>query len=830
MLAGNYTSIRPKKHGVQQKRIQIKGDKKMNDNDKVLNFDSDGDGELDSTIDFNNDYTDNVSDLWLIDSDGDGVADDFITIDDDNVLTESFDTDGDGIDDLSLFSIDTDGDGIVDAQVTEFDFDGDKLADVISYDADLDGDGYVDFSQIQFIGEDNSVNDIVVTAADTDFDGDIDLFNVSEDEDIFFAPDDEGISEEEVPASDEDIYDEITNEPTPVYSTEEVDIDGDGDIDGLVYTTDFDGDGVVDATAAEIDVDGDGDIDVLAYEEDTNGDGFMDAGELRFVSDDRTTDYVVRYSDTDGDGTVDEYTTSEEESFFHTPDDLDQAPSSEPEVEPVVETEEPSETVEYLDTDGDGVEDTIYTEIDSDGNGAVDTVIIETDSDGDGYTDAAQIQYDRDGDGYIDATTTAADTDGDGIYDTAVTEVDNDFDGDVDVTVYEKDTDGDGVADITEEVYAEEETVPEYNEEPAVEVEPVVETEEPSETVEYLDTDGDGVEDTIYTEIDSDGNGAVDTVIIETDSDGDGYTDAAQIQYDRDGDGYIDATTTAADTDGDGIYDTAVTEVDNDFDGDVDVTVYEKDTDGDGVADITEEVYAEEETVPEYNEETTADDENVPADDEDDVYLPVIDDSDYDTNNENGMHYTELGNFDPSEANPDAVIGDPEEVLDLWEFQGETNRCAVYSQKFVIEEYTGQEVDIEELCDLAEENGWFDEDTGTYAINMDKLLDYYGVPNETSYNNTITDLEEALADGKAVIVAVDAEEYWAGENDGEGFYTPGDGMNHAVEVIGIDNSDPDNPMVILNDSGNPYGQGCLVPMDTFIDAWEDSDCFMIECM
>ena len=692
MLAGNYTSIRPKKHGVQQKRIQIKGDKKMNDNDKVLNFDSDGDGELDSTIDFNNDYTDNVSDLWLIDSDGDGVADDFITIDDDNVLTESFDTDGDGIDDLSLFSIDTDGDGIVDAQVTEFDFDGDKLADVISYDADLDGDGYVDFSQIQFIGEDNSVNDIVVTAADTDFDGDIDLFNVSEDEDIFFAPDDEGISEEEVPASDEDIYDEITNEPTPVYSTEEVDIDGDGDIDGLVYTTDFDGDGVVDATAAEIDVDGDGDIDVLAYEEDTNGDGFMDAGELRFVSDDRTTDYVVRYSDTDGDGTVDEYTTSEEESFFHTPDDLDQAPSSEPEVEPVVETEEPSETVEYLDTDGDGVEDTIYTEIDSDGNGAVDTVIIETDSDGDGYTDAAQIQYDRDGDGYIDATTTAADTDGDGIYDTAVTEVDNDFDGDVDVTVYEKDTDGDGVADITEEVYAEEETV------------------------------------------------------------------------------------------------------------------------------------------PEYNEETTADDENVPADDEDDVYLPVIDDSDYDTNNENGMHYTELGNFDPSEANPDAVIGDPEEVLDLWEFQGETNRCAVYSQKFVIEEYTGQEVDIEELCDLAEENGWFDEDTGTYAINMDKLLDYYGVPNETSYNNTITDLEEALADGKAVIVAVDAEEYWAGENDGEGFYTPGDGMNHAVEVIGIDNSDPDNPMVILNDSGNPYGQGCLVPMDTFIDAWEDSDCFMIECM
>ena len=60
-------------------------------------------------------------------------------------------------------------------------------------------------------------------------------------------------------------------------------------------------------------------------------------------------------------------------------------------------------------------------------------------------------------------------------------------------------------------------------------------------------------------------------------------------------------------------------------------------------------------------------------------------------------------------------------------------------------------------------------------------------------------------------------------------YSPYDGPNHAVQVIGIDYSDPDNPMVILNDSGHPDGCGLEVPMDTFLDAWDDADNMMIIC-
>jgi hypothetical protein len=58
-------------------------------------------------------------------------------------------------------------------------------------------------------------------------------------------------------------------------------------------------------------------------------------------------------------------------------------------------------------------------------------------------------------------------------------------------------------------------------------------------------------------------------------------------------------------------------------------------------------------------------------------------------------------------------------------------------------------------------------------------------------------------------------------------FAPGVDANHAVEVIGIDSSDPDNIMVILNDPGSPDGCGSMIPLEEFEDAWADSDNFMV---
>jgi hypothetical protein len=90
-----------------------------------------------------------------------------------------------------------------------------------------------------------------------------------------------------------------------------------------------------------------------------------------------------------------------------------------------------------------------------------------------------------------------------------------------------------------------------------------------------------------------------------------------------------------------------------------------------------------------------------------------------------------------------------------------------------------------------------------------------------------------LQNGHGVIVGVNSGELWDTGLLGElkNFLIEAFGLDssafigadHAVTVTGIDVSDPGNPMVILNDSGDPYGAGASYPLDKFMDAWEHSD-------
>lgn len=418
-----------------------------------------------------------------------------------------------------------------------------------------------------------------------------------------------------------------------------------------------------------------------------------------------------------------------------------------------------------FDFDGDGVMDSHADFIDSDGDGVLDTAAVDTD--GDGILDT--VFTDSNQDGMWDSV--LMDTDSDGIFDTQMS-----------------DLDGDGIMDTT-----------------------------------GIDSNGDGIMDTFHSELDLDHDGIVDTIIegndynqdgtIESqttyrDTDGDGQFDEVVKEYDRDGDGIMDDVSSFQDFDNDGNEDMEIRErlMDLDGDGKIDTYVVQSDTDGDHEFD-TLEVY-------EVDAETGE--------------LELVPISVNTMGNVSGVCVDDLENFDPANADPDAVSGDPGRSMQEWEFQGETGRCALYSQKFVIEELTNQEIDIEELADLAEKNGWFSEDSGTPLLNMDKVLEYYGVHSDMSFHNDFSDLQRDLEAGKKVIVAIDSDEIWYGENDD--LFTPGDGPNHAVEVIGVDHSDPDNPMVILNDSGNPNGCGEMVPLDTFLDAWEDGNCQMISCM
>lgn len=317
------------------------------------------------------------------------------------------------------------------------------------------------------------------------------------------------------------------------------------------------------------------------------------------------------------------------------------------------------------------------------------------------------------------------------------------------------------------------------------------------------DGDGDGYFETQTTAIDSNNSGNPDTFIQQVDTNADGQADVVNKGNDYNQDGQIDNVRTYADTNGDGQYDYMQKSYDSDNDGVMDKTKVYQDTTGNMDVDNYQA----------YNLDPSTGELTPTAAAPSDIDPTAVD----------------REQFDPLQANDDDVSGDPEADMEHWECQGDTNRCALYSQKFVIEELSPdhKEIDIDDFAQTAEENGWFDEEGGTTFLNMNKMLNYYGIDNEMSFNNDISDIEETLDNGGKVIVSVDSNEIWGRED--HQLFSPESGANHAVEVIGIDRSDPDNPMVILNDSAPSNGKGEMIPLQTFEDAWEDGDCQMIKC-
>ena len=339
------------------------------------------------------------------------------------------------------------------------------------------------------------------------------------------------------------------------------------------------------------------------------------------------------------------------------------------------------------------------------------------------------------------------------------------------------------------------------------------------------DEDMEEMEDSLYDPAGQDGAygdaAAGDVTAQEIDVNGDGIMDGTLYvqNQDLDGDGIFETTIAEQEVDlnQDGMIDTIQTEILSDTDGDGAADYYsltaEQDTDGDGYSDymsISEDYGADGvfDAVTEY----------VDAD-RDGLWDPA-------GSAEGGMPGVYDYNYDPAASDPGSVIGDPEEAMDSWHPQESNDTCAVASQEFVLETLTGQEFTEQELRDLAEENGWYSPGGGTDAYATGNILEAMGLRVEKGEGNSIQDIEECLVNGGEVIVGVDSSELWV-EPDGE-MFGPGMQADHAIQVIGIDYSNPDQPMVIINDSGVGDGAGAMVPMDQFMDAWEDSNCFMVE--
>ena len=157
--------------------------------------------------------------------------------------------------------------------------------------------------------------------------------------------------------------------------------------------------------------------------------------------------------------------------------------------------------------------------------------------------------------------------------------------------------------------------------------------------------------------------------------------------------------------------------------------------------------------------------------------------------------------------------------------QSDWNSCAIKSQQIILKDF-GIHVSEQALIDWSIANGLYD-GSGTRGQDVGKILAAYEIPITQKPNANIFDLVNELALGHRVIVGVDSSELynrnlWQILKD----FFVGNTPDHAVVVAGIDNTDPNNPMVLITDPGTgqafePY------PLDKFLHAWQDSNCYMV---
>lgn len=149
------------------------------------------------------------------------------------------------------------------------------------------------------------------------------------------------------------------------------------------------------------------------------------------------------------------------------------------------------------------------------------------------------------------------------------------------------------------------------------------------------------------------------------------------------------------------------------------------------------------------------------------------------------------------------------EDLGRWQMQEKKLSCAVQVQRMIIEEENNEEITEAELREIGVENNWYKDNRGTYLFDIGKLAEYKGLRSEQFEDMTIEELISLKDTGANILIGVDAHLLQRPSllKDCK--------INHAVEFIGYDFTDKENPKVILNDPGQKMGRGVAYSMDVF---------------
>ncbi len=298
--------------------------------------------------------------------------------------------------------------------------------------------------------------------------------------------------------------------------------------------------------------------------------------------------------------------------------------------------------------------------------------------------------------------------------------------------------------------------------------------------------------------VDSDGDGVADSVI--ADLDGDGVADAA-VQIDATTGGYSmqevasDGSSVTLFHDADG------TVVEAAF---VDASGAVVEMQGDGLTDFLETFGADrQDAVPGDGDATDGFDEDVVS------QVPIQTDPDLYTTTDEVTESDAYREWESEVAGTDGIVGDVSDA-DFWFEQSTDFTCAPSAATQIIEDFTGVDLPDEfDVASYAAERGLLDEE-GMTIDGLTEVLTDLGVPSQTLHDQTWEDLAGYLDEGRSVVMAVDAGDYWPGFTD------ESDGVDHAVRIVAIDT---ERCIAILSDSGHPDGYQLEVPLDALDEAW-----------
>ena len=173
---------------------------------------------------------------------------------------------------------------------------------------------------------------------------------------------------------------------------------------------------------------------------------------------------------------------------------------------------------------------------------------------------------------------------------------------------------------------------------------------------------------------------------------------------------------------------------------------------------------------------------------------------------------------EPGEPGEDEVVGDVGDA-DFWFEQSTDFTCGPAAATQIIEDVTGVDLaDESVVATYALDQGWLSGD-GMDSYRLAELLTDFGVPATVESDQTWQDIAGYLAEGRSVVMTVDAYDYWDGAGGGdEPEDSASDGINHFVRVVAID---VDRGVAVLSDTGTPDGHQLEVPLAALEEGWDD---------